>query len=111
MEKAEKQKITAEVTELTRKLGVMQGQFKAATGRVEELERQVVKSTTVKKDPFEPKGKFYNLVPQASSNYEIYQKLPTGVKGHMVVVLDTAFYGKTCRVWAVTVSTIHLSDM
>lgn len=110
-------KVTKETAEFRKSMITIEAQLQAVKDKNDSLGREVsflssLRTTcSVKSKNFEPKGKSYNLVPQITSNYESYQKLPTGVKGHMVVVLDTAFYAKTCRVWAVTVSTSHLPDI
>lgn len=102
--------------ELTRKSDVMEGQLKTVKQKVKELERQIAKSKLanpcITKEPFEPRGKVFNFASQTKHNPESYREVPEGARGHMVVVLDTAQHGGTCKVWVVTVSIyteIHLT--
>ncbi|KAE9991855.1 hypothetical protein EG327_010732 [Venturia inaequalis] len=62
-------------------------------------------TNVTKSEGFEPIGKLYNLVPLTPSNRHDYEKMPTGVRGHMVVVLGMAHHGNPCSVRAVTVTT------
>ncbi|RDI89411.1 hypothetical protein Vi05172_g821 [Venturia inaequalis] len=62
-------------------------------------------TNATKSERFEPMGKLYNLVPLTPSNRRDYEEMPTGVRGHMVVVLGTAYHENPCSLWAITVTT------